>query len=142
MNGVKLLKLGAKQFGKKIDNLLDAVDKENCDPSQPADVTTTVKQQQQYVLEEYVEYMIMTEADGVAFKDSTIGTIVKQKVIDIFYKWKNDMPVSDQELVTLELDSRWTCGCCLIRTKTNTAYLPSKLQRRATHPNCDMTFAN
>lgn len=81
---------------------MDAVDKENRDPSQPTGATTTVKQepmqQQQVVLEECAEYMTMTEADGVAFKNSTLGTIIKQKVISIYGKWKNDMPLSDQEL--------------------------------------------
>ena len=118
MNGVKLSQLGAKQFDKELDNLLDAVDKENCGPSQPTGATTIVKQepmqQQQHVLEECVEYMTMTEADGVAFQDSTIGTIVKQKAIGIFYKWKNDMPVSDQEL-------HWmACGLSSIWDLTNT----------------------
>lgn len=54
--------------------------------------------QQQCVMEECAEYMTMRESYGSAFKDSTIGAIVKQKAIGIFYKWKNDRPVSDQKL--------------------------------------------
>ncbi|CAO0795394.1 unnamed protein product [Mucor circinelloides] len=81
---------------------MDAVDKENRGPSQPTGATTAVKQepmqQQQGVLEECAKYMTMTEADGVAFKDSILGTIIKQKAISIYCKWKDDVLLSDQEL--------------------------------------------
>lgn len=102
VNGVKLSQLGAEKFGKELDKLMDAVDKENRGPSQPTGATTAVKQepmqQQQGVLEECAKYMTMTEADGVAFKDSVLGTIIKQKAISIYCKWKDDMLLSDQEL--------------------------------------------
>ncbi|ORX53136.1 hypothetical protein DM01DRAFT_9035 [Hesseltinella vesiculosa] len=56
----------------------------------------------------------MTEADGVAFKGSTIGTIIKQKALDIFCKWINDMPVLNQE-------QHWmACGLSSIWDLTNT----------------------
>lgn len=118
VNGVKLSQLGAEKFGKELDKLMDAIDKEKRDPSQPTGATTTVKkepmQQQQGVLEECSEYMTMTEADGVAFKDSTLGTIIKQKAISIYCKWKNDMPLSDQEL-------HWmACGLSSILDLTKT----------------------
>ncbi|ORX53137.1 hypothetical protein DM01DRAFT_1390989 [Hesseltinella vesiculosa] len=44
MNGVKLSQLGAKQFGKEVDNLLDDADKENCYPSESTGATTTAEQ--------------------------------------------------------------------------------------------------
>ncbi|KAI9016374.1 hypothetical protein CLU79DRAFT_805346 [Phycomyces nitens] len=97
---------------------MDAVDKENRDPSQSTGATTTVKQepmqQQQGVLEECAEYMTMTEADGVAFKDSNLGTIIKQKTISIYCKWKNDMPLSAQKL------HRMACGLSSILDLTKT----------------------
>ncbi|KAF1797000.1 hypothetical protein V8B55DRAFT_1324687 [Mucor lusitanicus] len=62
---------------------MDAVDKENRDPSQPTGATATIvrqepMQQQQGVLEECAEYMTITEADGVAFKDSTLKDELEQ----------------------------------------------------------------
>ncbi|KAI7853960.1 hypothetical protein BDC45DRAFT_557467 [Circinella umbellata] len=45
VNGVKLSQLGAEKFGKEFDKLMDAVDKENRDPSQPTGATTTGKQE-------------------------------------------------------------------------------------------------
>ncbi|CAO3688521.1 unnamed protein product [Rhizopus stolonifer] len=99
MNDINPSQLGAQQFGKELNNLLDAVDKEKCGPSQPAGVTTTIKQQQQHILEEYAEYMTMT---------------TRLLAMSIFYKWKNDMPVLDQKL-------HWmACGLSSIWDLTNT----------------------
>ncbi|SAL95176.1 hypothetical protein [Absidia glauca] len=101
INGAKISTLGARKFGEELDNLLDDAGKTDCDPPQPAGARTTVKQditqQQIHTLEKYAEYMTMTEADGIIFRNSTIGTIIKQKALGIFSNWKNDLPVSDQE---------------------------------------------
>ncbi|OAC99201.1 hypothetical protein MUCCIDRAFT_114383 [Mucor lusitanicus CBS 277.49] len=240
---------------------MDAVDKENRDPSQPTGATATIvrqepMQQQQGVLEECAEYMTITEADGVAFKDSTLKDELEQvssplvdkqsrkqyhlpalvnqtygivvslikkehnvkkaivrcinmtgiqscldterllaalvtliKIVDtnaFLLNPDNSARVTEQNFITqvwasilkslsdihgvlrmkigepspaqgigcrkrsysdarvvkisaridkFRVDSRWACGCCLIRAKMNTNCLLSKLQRR-------MTFAN
>lgn len=57
----------------------------------------------------------MTETDGIPFKGLAFGTIMKHKTLDIYCKWKNDLPVTDQELHCM------ACGLSSILNLTNTA---------------------
>lgn len=61
------------------------------------------------------EYMVLIKTDSTPFKDSTIGTFLKHKALDIYCKWKNGLLVIDQELHLM------ACGLSFILNLTNTA---------------------
>ncbi|KAL9542808.1 hypothetical protein MBANPS3_008420 [Mucor bainieri] len=64
-------------------------------PSSQQQVAATASQPS--AEKEVARYAGMEEADGVEFQGSTIGTVLKHKALTIYQRWKNSVPISDQE---------------------------------------------